>query len=75
MKRKISALAVVVVLLVACHNSNSSTVGEKDEDYPKTFGHGAMDPHQPPPADRIQVTRPVDTLGTPHHSADTTSHH
>lgn len=71
MKKQFLALASAVVLLAACHNAGSSTIGEKDEDYANAIHHPESDADhnnhsapatRPLPADRTKTKDAVDTL-------------
>lgn len=74
--KKILVLATSVLMLAACHNSGSSTVGEKDEEYSKSFEHEQTDQkgeHHAAPADQTHTEQQVDTSHAPQ-AADTMHH-
>ncbi len=85
MKKQFLSIATAFILLVACHNSGSSTIGEKDEAYSNSFNehssaektgkHGAPASHTSPashaaPADHSEAKHQSDT--TSQHTTDTT---
>jgi hypothetical protein len=73
MKKQLSALAAAVVLFAACHNAGSSTVGEKDEEYARSFEQHSTDvknEQHASPADHTQTGEHTDTTQAAQ-SADT----
>jgi hypothetical protein len=76
MRKQLFAMAAAVVLFAACHNGGSSTVGEKDEEYSKSFERQSTDAHNEKhasPSDNTQTGEHVDTTHAAQ-SVDTTHH-
>ena len=80
MKKQFLVLATAVVLLAACHNAGSSTVGEKDMGYENSFHshtQGESKDHSTPadhksPANQTHTGKAIDTLHQP--AAGDTTH-
>ena len=80
MKKQFLVLATAVVLLAACHNAGSSTVGEKDMGYENSFHshpQGESKNHSTPadhksPADQTHTGKAIYTLHQP--AAGDTTH-
>jgi hypothetical protein len=76
MRKQVLAVAAAFCLLAACHNAGSSTVGEKDEEYSKSFDRQSTDASNEKhasPSDHTQTGEHIDTSHAAQ-ATDTTHH-